>query len=119
MRPDEPLDGPDANLAGARWAKGGKVKMTKADLRRRQRDPKMPATPDETDFFHETNTDDGPHMLEHELAERWRLTRRTLQRWRRTGRAPAHLIIGQRVLYRRADVEAFERCHLQAGEEAT
>lgn len=63
-----------------------------------------------------TKFDGRCHVREDELALRWRISLRTLQRWRRQGRAPAHLLIGHRVLYRWADVDAFERRHLQGGE---
>ena len=56
-----------------------------------------------------------PHLLEHELAHRWRLSVRTLQRWRRAGSGPAFLRLGRRVAYRLADVEHFETVHLRAG----
>lgn len=65
---------------------------------------------DDTDF------DERRHLREDELALRWRISPRTLQRWRWKGRAPAHLQLGQRILYRHADVEAYERRHLQMGE---
>ncbi len=64
-----------------------------------------------------TRFDRRCHVREDELARRWRISARTLQRWRRQGRAPAHLRIGHSILYRCADVEAFERHHLR-GEEA-
>lgn len=63
-----------------------------------------------------TKFDRRCHVREDELAQRWRISLRTLQRWRRRGRAPAHLSIGRRVLYRCADIEAFERRHLLDGE---
>lgn len=56
-----------------------------------------------------------PHLLEHELAQRWRLSVRTLQRWRRAGTGPVFLRLGRRIAYRLSDVERFEAAHLQAG----
>lgn len=56
-----------------------------------------------------------PHLLEHELAQRWRLSVRTLQRWRRAGKGPAFLRLGRRVAYRVADAERFESAHMHAG----
>lgn len=53
------------------------------------------------------------HLREDELAERWRRSPRTLQRWRQQGRGPAYLSINDRILYRRCDVEAFEARHLR------
>lgn len=58
---------------------------------------------------------DRPHLLEHELAQRWRLSARTLQRWRRAGTGPAFLRLGRRVAYRLSDVERFEMGHVGAG----
>ena len=45
---------------------------------------------------------------EAELAERWGISTRTLQRWRRDGRGPDFLRIGRRVIYPLADIAAFE-----------
>ena len=39
-----------------------------------------------------------------------------MQRWRRQGRAPTHLQLGQRILYRLCDVEAFEAGRLTSVE---
>jgi hypothetical protein len=51
-------------------------------------------------------------LTEQQLAERWRVSQRTLRRWRSTARLPAHIRIGHpvvgRVLYRLADVLVFE-----------
>lgn len=49
-----------------------------------------------------------------ELAERWTISHRTLERWRWAGEGPAYMKIGGRVVYRIADIEAFERDVLQA-----
>ena len=57
-----------------------------------------------------------PHLLEHELAQRWRLSVRTLQRWRRAGSGPVFLRLGRRVAYRLSDVERFETAHVRAGD---
>ena len=43
-----------------------------------------------------------------ELARRWRLSGRTLEKWRWTKQGPAHLKLGGRVVYRLEDIEAFE-----------
>ena len=52
-----------------------------------------------------------PRLLirERELAERWRISRRTLQRWRAEGAGPAYIQIGGAVRYRLEDVFAFEQ----------
>ena len=44
-----------------------------------------------------------------ELAERWTISHRTLERWRWAGEGPAYMKIGGRVVYGIADIEAFER----------
>lgn len=48
------------------------------------------------------------HLHQVELARRWKLSPRTLERWRWLGQGPRHLKIGGRVVYRMDDVEAFE-----------
>lgn len=48
-----------------------------------------------------------------ELARRWGISHRTLKRWRYSGQGPAFLKLGGRVLYRLADVEAFEHFQLK------
>lgn len=48
------------------------------------------------------------HFHQVELARRWKLSPRTLERWRWLGQGPRHLKIGGRVVYRLEDVEAFE-----------
>ncbi len=42
------------------------------------------------------------------LAARWGISERTLEQWRWQGRGPKYLKLGGRVVYRLADVEAFE-----------
>jgi len=49
-----------------------------------------------------------------ELAARWKISPRTLERWRWIGDGPRFLKIGGRVIYRIEDVEAFERAALSA-----
>jgi hypothetical protein len=46
-----------------------------------------------------------------ELALRWRMTTRTLERWRVGRYGPAWHVIGGRVLYLLADVAAYEARH--------
>lgn len=48
-----------------------------------------------------------------ELARRWNISHRTLERWRWTGQGPTFLKLGGRVLYRLSDIEAFEQSQLQ------
>jgi hypothetical protein len=52
-----------------------------------------------------------PHLSQSELATRWRMSPRTLERWRFTGEGPQFIKIGGRVVYRLEDVEAFEARH--------
>ena len=44
-----------------------------------------------------------------ELAARWKISHRTLERWRWVQEGPRYLKIGGRVVYRLSDVETFER----------
>jgi hypothetical protein len=51
------------------------------------------------------------YLTETELAERWRLSPRSLQRWRSKGTGPAFIRVGhRRVVYKLGDVETYERC---------
>lgn len=49
------------------------------------------------------------HLNQIELAERWRISPRTLERWRWSGDGPKFLKVGGRVVYRLADIEEYER----------
>jgi predicted site-specific integrase-resolvase len=48
------------------------------------------------------------HLTQHELARRWALSPRTLERWRWTGEGPKFLKLNGRIAYREADVQSFE-----------
>lgn len=48
------------------------------------------------------------HLSQVELAQRWTISPRTLERWRWTGEGPVFLKLGGRVVYRLQDVEAYE-----------
>ena len=48
-----------------------------------------------------------------ELAARWKISPRTLERWRWTGEGPRFMKLGGRVIYRVDDVEEFERQELR------
>ena len=48
------------------------------------------------------------HLNQIELARRWRISHRTLERWRWLRQGPRYLKMGGRVVYRMEDVEAFE-----------
>ncbi|SEP63598.1 hypothetical protein SAMN05428969_0243 [Devosia sp. YR412] len=43
-----------------------------------------------------------------QLARRWKLSHRTLERWRWLGEGPNYTKLGKRVVYRLVDVEQFE-----------
>jgi hypothetical protein len=58
------------------------------------------------------------HLNQWDLAKRWRLSPRTLERWRWARRGPRVLKIGGRCLYRLRDVEAFEADRLGQGEKS-
>ncbi len=49
-----------------------------------------------------------PHLSQIDLAKRWRMSPRTLERWRYTGEGPRFIKLGGRVIYRLDDIEAFE-----------
>lgn len=49
------------------------------------------------------------HLNQIELAARWNISHRTLERWRWTGEGPRFVKLGGRVVYRLEDVEEFER----------
>lgn len=53
------------------------------------------------------------HLLQVELAERWRISPRTLDRWRKLAKGPDWLRLNGRIRYRMEDVLAFERSRLQ------
>ena len=53
------------------------------------------------------------HLNQTELARRWRMSERTLERWRWLGQPPRFLKIGGRVVYRLEDIEAFEAKQLR------
>ena len=48
------------------------------------------------------------HLNQIELARRWRVSPRTLERWRWRKVGPAYLKVGSHVVYRIEDVEAYE-----------
>jgi hypothetical protein len=57
-------------------------------------------------------------LCQKDLARRWGLSTRTLERWRMEGRGPAFMKLGGRVIYRAEDIEAFEleRLHQSTAE---
>lgn len=51
-----------------------------------------------------------PEMLSpRQLAARWNLSEKTLERWRMLGTGPTYLKLGGRVMYRAQEVEAHEQ----------
>lgn len=54
------------------------------------------------------------HLNQIDLADRWNISHRTLERWRWTGEGPRFIKLGGRVLYRLGDVEAFEAEQLRS-----
>jgi hypothetical protein len=52
------------------------------------------------------------HLNQTELGRRWRVSPRTLERWRWLKQGPAFLKLGGRVAYRIEDIEAFEAVQL-------
>lgn len=49
-----------------------------------------------------------PYLTQVELAVRWRISPRTLERWRWAGEGPRFIKIGGLVRYRFEDIEGFE-----------
>ena len=58
------------------------------------------------------------HLNQINLADRWNISERTLERWRWLGEGPAYLKIGGRVVYRLEDIEAYEAENLRASTSA-
>lgn len=48
------------------------------------------------------------HFSPIDLAIRWKISPRTLERWRYNGDGPTYLKLGSRVVYRLEDIEAYE-----------
>jgi predicted site-specific integrase-resolvase len=48
------------------------------------------------------------HLNQVELAARWKISPRTLERWRWSGVGPRFIKLGGRVVYRLEDIESFE-----------
>ena len=53
------------------------------------------------------------HFNQAELAFRWCISPRTLERWRWSKTGPVYLKIGGRVIYRLEDIEAFEKAYIR------
>jgi hypothetical protein len=54
------------------------------------------------------------HLDQRQLARRWCLSPRTLERWRWTGEGPRYLKLGGRIVYREDDIEVYEADRLLA-----
>jgi hypothetical protein len=52
------------------------------------------------------------HLNQEQLARRWNISPRTLERWRWLKQGPNYLKVGGRVLYRLDDIETYETVHL-------
>ena len=59
-------------------------------------------------------------LNEQELAQRWGMSHKTLQRWRNAGRGPKYLKLSKRVSYPIESIVEFERSslHLSTAERA-
>lgn len=49
-----------------------------------------------------------------ELAARWRISHRTLERWRWIGEGPKFLKVGRRLVYRVTDIEEYEQAMVRS-----
>ena len=58
-------------------------------------------------------------LTQKDLARRWTISPRTLERWRWVGDGPAYMKIGGRVVYRLEDILAYEREQLRQNTAAT
>ena len=56
--------------------------------------------------------DQPSYLTQRELAQRWRVSGRTLERWRAEPYGPAWVTIGGSIRYRMEDVQAWEAAHL-------
>jgi hypothetical protein len=54
------------------------------------------------------------HFDQRQLARRWNISLRTLERWRWQNDGPSYLKVGGRVCYRLEDVEAYEAARLHS-----
>ena len=48
------------------------------------------------------------HLNQVQLSRRWGISPRTLERWRWLKQGPDYIRVGGRIVYRLADIEAFE-----------
>jgi predicted site-specific integrase-resolvase len=52
------------------------------------------------------------HLSQLDLARRWAISPRTLERWRWTGEGPRYIKLVGRIVYRLEDVETFENARV-------
>ena len=57
------------------------------------------------------------HLNQVELSRRWKISPRTLERWRWLGHGPRYLKVVGRVVYRLEDIEEYEAKKLHHGED--
>lgn len=55
-----------------------------------------------------------PMLTPKDVADRWKVTQKTLAQWRWTGSGPSYLKLGGSVRYRLADIEAYESENMSA-----
>jgi hypothetical protein len=69
-----------------------------------------------TTKFHRSPDEARPRRVHHlsqlDLARRWAISPRTLERWRWTGEGPRYIKLVGRIVYRLEDVEVFENARL-------
>lgn len=56
---------------------------------------------------------DAPMLRQSQLARRWNMSTRTLERWRAENYGPPYLILGGSIRYRLDDIVAFEAAGLR------
>ena len=75
--------------------------------------PASSITRSQQDAINSLSPGDRRVLNENELAQRWGISPKTLQRWRSEGRGPRYLKLSKRVSYPLESVIDFERCALQ------
>jgi hypothetical protein len=53
------------------------------------------------------------HLYQEDVARRWGVSPRTLERWRWEKKGPPYLKIGRHIVYRVEDIEMYESQHMQ------
>lgn len=80
----------------------------------------LSVTPTAGDIPQEIFTAHRLHLSENDLASRWGMSPKTLQRWRMEGRGPIYLKLGKRVAYSMSTVLEYEQriTHISTSERA-